>query len=400
MTRKKDNSVYEKILRRGILPAVIAVVAVFNAVWFFQYQTAHLPDITDYQHPVDEFAAIREPRLWGYYSQAGKKNLPVKMIVLPENENYMPSQSLKKIFERLSTPAENIRLVAAKEKTLEKGLQKMATYLPPNATTLADNRLIYNEMNAAEIVAELSVTDEDMLTIWFEDLNKTDMSAGVRAMSLVAEKARLVPHIFDLAVFEDSVAEKADDSARADYKTPECQAKNLRAFVHDYHEELQSVLSVCWQDGRDCGKKFAKVGPLFDKGAVIVLGYDEKNGKYHEAGSLNVDQPLVDAIGDAVSEVRKELPTAMLKVYLVTSTRLLKVQNEAELAGLLAPDDGVLLVSGLRQAVMLPYFHNIYSNQKEFFKQLKVKSGLSPDFWPNDAKIYSFKVVEITKDVD
>ena len=47
------------------------------------------------------------------------------------------------------------------------------------------------------------------------------------------------------------------------------------------------------------------------------------------------------------------------------------------------------------RAMMLPYFWNIYSDKKEFVNQLKLKSGLHPDYWSEKIEIYYFKAAEI-----
>ena len=94
-------------------------------------------------------------------------------------------------------------------------------------------------------------------------------------------------------------------------------------------------------------------------------------------------------------QARKEMPRAEIRVFLLTGKILKNYADEKDFEKDLQEGDGVLLIDGKRKGLMLPYFWGQYPDKKEFINQLKLKSGISPDYWSEKTDIYYFKAVEI-----
>ena len=59
--------------------------------------------------------------------------------------------------------------------------------------------------------------------------------------------------------------------------------------------------------------------------------------------------------------------------------------------------DGLLIKDGERQGLFLPSVWKDIPNKKEFLTELKIKAGLSPNYWSDNIEVFRFRTVEITK---
>ena len=77
----------------------------------------------------------------------------------------------------------------------------------------------------------------------------------------------------------------------------------------------------------------------------------------------------------------------------------LHFQTEVQLLGQLRPGiDGVILQQGSRRGTFLPSVWNSLPEKQKFLAQLKVKAGLSPDYWSDDIRAYHYTTHVIGED--
>ena len=93
---------------------------------------------------------------------------------------------------------------------------------------------------------------------------------------------------------------------------------------------------------------------------------------------------------------KEDLPRLKAEIFLVSGFEKIEYQNEADLLDKISsPDDGVILRDGNRQGVFLPREWENYPSKQKFFKQLKIKAGITPSCWNNKIKAYRFRTVEV-----
>jgi len=121
-------------------------------------------------------------------------------------------------------------------------------------------------------------------------------------------------------------------------------------------------------------------------------------------GSLEARRPLfedvhVNAVAAALHDPRfppltiGELAKVNIEVSLLSPMQKLNVQSEKETIARLRPGkDGVVFQYGNRKATFLPQVWEQLPDAHHFLDHLRVKAGLSPDFWHPDVLIYIYKV--------
>ena len=91
-----------------------------------------------------------------------------------------------------------------------------------------------------------------------------------------------------------------------------------------------------------------------------------------------------------------ELPEITYSISLLTNFEKINYTNEQDvLKQIKAGKDGIVIRDGNRQGVFLPVVWTQLRDKTEFFKQLKIKAGMNPNYWNNGIKVYRFRAVEI-----
>lgn len=79
---------------------------------------------------------------------------------------------------------------------------------------------------------------------------------------------------------------------------------------------------------------------------------------------------------------RGEFAEIHLEVSVLSPMQPIEVSDEQDLLRQLEPGiDGLVLVEGLRRATFLPKVWESLPDARQFLAQLKLKSGLPPDYW-------------------
>ncbi len=119
-------------------------------------------------------------------------------------------------------------------------------------------------------------------------------------------------------------------------------------------------------------------------------------------GSLVAERPLgedvsLSAFQAAFEDPRfnplrdHELEPVSLEVSVLSTMEPFPVADEAELLERLAPGiDGLVLIAGLRRATFLPTVWDQLPEPDRFVGALKLKAGLSRDYWSDDIEFQRY----------
>jgi len=147
-------------------------------------------------------------------------------------------------------------------------------------------------------------------------------------------------------------------------------------------------------------------GDAFDRpGATFVTL--TKHGRLHGCiGTIEAMRPLVEdirhnAVAAAFSDPRSfplrkdELEHVHVEISVLSPLEQVPVKSEEEAIAKIRPHvDGVVIRAGHRRGTFLPQVWSKVPSPPEFFAELKMKAGLSPEGWPAGAELYRFAVVE------
>jgi AmmeMemoRadiSam system protein A len=128
-------------------------------------------------------------------------------------------------------------------------------------------------------------------------------------------------------------------------------------------------------------------------------------------GSLEPYRPLLhdlqqNALAAAFRDPRfppvseRELDTVRVEVSLLSPVAPLAFKDEADALAQLRPGiDGVILEYGRNRGTFLPQVWEQLSTPREFFRHLKMKAGLPPDFWADGVRLSRYTVEKFKESV-
>lgn len=121
-------------------------------------------------------------------------------------------------------------------------------------------------------------------------------------------------------------------------------------------------------------------------------------------GSLEPHRPILDdlkqnALAAAFSDPRfpplttRELNAVQVEVSLLSPVVPLTFSNEADALKQIRPGcDGVILEYGRNRGTFLPQVWEQLPRPADFFRHLKMKAGLPPDFWSDEIRLFRYSV--------
>lgn len=386
MALNNNREQYLKILKKTVLFFLILVVFVINVFMFNKLIATNPEKITTYQTPEDVYAPLRNPEISvTYYSLADKSP---KIVVLPYKYCNQFLHHLRKNLETYQ-------------------LQKIAVWMPADKAAKSENfnailpenvslDIIINddvqESLAGKLLNYLNVSGNFVVLI--DEIQDNQISDVLGVAEDVAAKLNLRPVVRNLSKYQNIPLE-IESQIFSDKLSLDQQYSNLESFIYDYKDVLQDFMKQLLNTN-SCKIKSAKENKhLWDKAAVYVLAYDLNKKMFNEYGSFNFEKSVKSAICYYVKKAKENMPNANVKVFLLTERKGRHYAEENDFIAELQAGEGVFLQDGKRKGIMLPYFWNIYSDKKEFVNQLKLKSGLHPDYWSEKIEIYYFKAAEI-----
>lgn len=87
-----------------------------------------------------------------------------------------------------------------------------------------------------------------------------------------------------------------------------------------------------------------------------------------------------------------------IEISVLTVPEPLEYSGAEDMLAKLAPDDGIVLKRGLRQATFLPQVWEQLPDKRQFLEHLSMKAGLSADSWKeSDVEILTYKVEKFSE---
>ena len=369
MALNNNGEFYYKTAKKTAWISVLVFLVVLNVLKFMGYVAVNPQKITAYQTPVDALAEFRHPLpMVLYYPLAQSK---AKLAVVPEQKFFKYQQSIVKILRSHIKP--DARVVAVNPGYCQVLQNAFADFTCSAAM---------NEQTLKHILSA-----DDAVVILFRDFSEDAVP-----FENLAQDLNLRPQVLNVLNYE----KPRRSSPTIETESRAVQEANLRNFAADYQPLLQQIMA----DNEDNVEKNAQNQHLFDRASVMVLACVPGTAECAEYANVPFTESVYAAVRDNLAKARAEWPRREIKVFLLSDFFAQDFASEEALLTDLTTADGVLLRENLRSGIMLPYFWRFYPEKKEFINQLKIKSGLSPDYWPKKMQIYYFRAVEIGKNED
>lgn len=251
-------------------------------------------------------------------------------------------------------------------------------------------------------------------------------ATGINAALILSKENKLYPETLELKNSGDVTGDKQSVVGYGAWSFTENKSgeklvgidkeiKSLENFAGLYANELREIVQISLEDAVE-GKQYKPSRKnyseaLFDKGASFVTL--TKNGELRgcigtiiprEAIALDVAKSTYSA---AMSDKRfsklkkEELAELDFHISLLTSLERVRFLSEEDLLSKIVEEkDGLVMIDGSRQGLFLPSVWRQIPDKREFLQHLKIKTGLSPNYWSNKIQIYRFRVVEINRNAD
>lgn len=134
----------------------------------------------------------------------------------------------------------------------------------------------------------------------------------------------------------------------------------------------------------------------------------QKNGRLRGCiGSIVAHQPLITDLAQHAYDAafndhrfrpleREELSEISISVSLLSAPSKMNFKDESDLLAQIVPfKDGIIIKDKRYQAVYLPSVWEQLPNKKDFLTSLKIKAGLSPDYFSETFEAFKFSTVYI-----
>jgi len=183
----------------------------------------------------------------------------------------------------------------------------------------------------------------------------------------------------------------------------------LMPFIELSDEDQQKLLSLARESiqvrllfERDLQIDEAAFSPALQQQASSFVTLRKKDKLRGCIGALEASQPLVmDVVHHAAASAfedprfpavtREEVAELRIEVSALTEPTPLSFSSEADLLSQLKPDeDGLIIEMGRHRATFLPTVWSSIPDKAQFMEQLKLKAGLSADFWSDNLKVWRY----------
>lgn len=389
---KSNYDQYVKFMKIAGMLIILFGLAVFNIFKFLELTSANPQKITEYHSDIDPLAIYRHPLIAGYYLNKSDGNLKSEMMVVPRSKFVGREKIVKMMLKKINFAGAKFNKIIVITQKPDFDLEDALF----SATGVKPETIVYGAINAENLSEKLApyFNRQNVLLVWNEDLGGESETTGLQSMQALAQQFNLEPQTKDLL---QNTASQAVVYKIKETELPllSAQEANLKSFVNDYREELKQLTTNFLENTAKLPPYSEKFHHFWDKGAVVVTACRAGMG-CREYGGLDFSKSLIETLFHNIRLAKLENSQANIAVYLLTENVQKSYQSEAEFAADLNMGvDGVLLIDGPRQGLLLPPEKNLNEDKKEFIKHLKIKSGLSPDYWSEKIKVYYFKVVRI-----
>lgn len=360
MALNNDKELHKKRIKQILLFGFLFCLCFFNIVSFCRYISSNPQELVNYQKPIDDLRYFRNPLTGISFSD---KTGNSKIVVLPNNITDNPYIKKHKI------RFDNNIVVINNELTQEKHIQFL---------------LNFTKNITKENFLSPKLINEQNVLIWFDNiLSPLDDFSKIKEL---AKKLNLKPKFFDLLNYKQikKISQKNEHTANL---SVEQQFENLTDFVQVYDNKLKDFI-LNYKNNPVDEQHFN------DKAATMVLACDDKQNCKHFA-DFEFDKSLVQSLKNNLTKADNNLPNSQKRIFLLTKVEEHSFETQEKFLQNLNKNFGVIIQKGLRTSFLMPDDWQQYKTKEDFVKALKLKAGLSPDYWSEDINIFYFKAVEV-----
>ena len=357
MALNNNREQYIKRAKQFTVYSLVLFFVIFNLVIFCKHTSSNPELVVNYQSPEDRLKDYRNPLLGMLFTNESHQ---VKILVLSDKTGIYPKANYPKILQD-----DKQKVVLLKnEKTTQKHIEYLQKIVPQIETKTGFDNI-----------------ETDALIVWFDDLENP--LADFDNIKKIAKEKKLTPQAFDFINYKDINAKKSKKT----YYTLSEQAENLNYFIADYKTQLNELIE------NYANFKTTK-NNLNDKASSVAVICNENNS-CEEFADFDFDKSVKESISENLAKANKKHPNHKKRVFLLTQLEKQNFKSEQDLLNNLDNTLGIVIKKGLLTGIMLPAYWEFYPEKKEFVKTLKIKSGISPDYWSENIQIYFFKAREI-----
>ena len=393
MALNNRYQLWVSMAKKTALIIAVMILLAFNICVFIRYAETNEEFVKDYQSPQDALKDYRQPLPAAMYFTGNRKyhNVYPVMMILTDNQRIFQktaSQELKNRLQKYKNTKNGVILAKKDDYSFAKEL---------NDKIFHDYEVILYDKKASvqQLVNEANIFIKNKkMVVWVTVLDTSNSDQGLEAAEQIATSMKMRPYVFNLtADIPQDILQKPSFTKSI---TLQEQYNSLEQFKKDYGSALQKLIKQVLRGNYKMPEYSADSKHLFDKGNVFVAvkNLDEEQTVYF--GDLFAKDAVARSLIDNLKRASLQYLKGKYKVFLVTGATEKQYKKESELSENLIPgQDGIMIMSGYRQAVFLPCMWKIYPQVEEFVKHLKIKAGLNPDYWSEEIKIYHFRAVEI-----
>ena len=178
----------------------------------------------------------------------------------------------------------------------------------------------------------------------------------------------------------------------------------------NYKKLIPQLCKIVLKSAFDKGQVTIQYPQILDEeGACFVTL--EKDGQLRGCiGSIVAHRPLITDLVEhtrnaAFNDKRfnpvtaEEIDSLKVNVSILTPAYKMEFESEEDLLNKITPNkDGIIIIDGEHQGVYLPSVWEEIPDKKEFLNSLKVKAGLTEDYWSNELKAYRFETIYLKEE--
>lgn len=301
-------------------------------------------------------------------------------------------------------------------------------YLQNSLSSFKVVPILYGNINAEKLASILLpyIKKTDVLLVVSADLGKHNNSfdssvddihqscgnTGIDTVLFLAKRIGLVPQLLEnssMVKYDPLVSIKGwgyeDVAEKVILSGLELSYSNLQNFVRHHKDNLLNIARNCLNDN---SKKRCKIKRkhyndyLFNRGASFVTLKHE--GKVlASSGSIVASKAIAADIAENIHKAinsldNKQYPSDKidLSLQLLTDWEKVKFNTYKDVLRKIKPNiDGLVILSGDREGFMMPQDWQKFRDKEDFITELKIRAGLSPNYWSDDIKIFKFRTVEV-----
>ncbi|MBR1648412.1 MAG: AmmeMemoRadiSam system protein A [Alphaproteobacteria bacterium] len=408
MKQDIDSENIEKHRRLLIITVVLCVLLLCNYLYFsFKVSSNHAlaSHYTVFGDPMEKY---RNPIVAGIFTHSGRKHIHTpKIVILPEKA------FLQGYLQDFSYPADYVTFLLFDKRLADEIFkEKQKKYY--SETIIYDHSLNLDELllNTLEQKGRILIVGADLQDYYFRPTINPDKAKvldeiinAAKRLNLAAEVKTLADKNVELSKTKGFGANKENTEIYREYQG-----------LKEYANHFGGALIDAARQSLNRAKEKKSYSPerknyddhLFDKGASFVTLY-YNGGVLGSFGSIYPTKAMVFDVVVNTKEafLQNQLSEKLspddikIKIALLTGFSKINYKNEEEiLAKIRSGVDGIVIRDGDRQALFLPEDWQKFNTPRKFLNALKLKAGISPNFWADSIQVYRFQTVEIKEDED